>query len=468
MLDDDRFTSSARGRFRARYGPSGRGVPFSNKKLCLVSTEPAFLSELLYVLSLRADCYFVKYGTVAREGMYLGRCFFTTDEAAGELCKELKSHPRVMASLQDDDWFATFRSSGDANVWDDRPEHEEEVERVVAAAFGRSDEVALVRALRADHATTISLVAGVEPADPALEWPLVGHVVLSPVTLASATEPRGLAVGPLAVKPEFQRRGLGTRLMEAALRRARALGYAYVVVSDLPDFFARFGFRPAAELALHVADAAPHFRALELVPHALRRSGAVALHPAFSRPKRPSNEVRPSVAPALAEVTLRTLGPADEELLANLLELYVHDLSVLFPRVELGPNGRFGYPPLSTYLSGSGTRFAFSIHAGDQVAGFVLVQRGSPVADDPNTLDVAEFFVLRRFREHGVGRAAAALLWARLPGTWTIRAVTRNARAVTFWRGAVAAFTRGTGTEREHFDGSSTWVVFSFDSARQR
>ncbi len=170
----------------------------------------------------------------------------------------------------------------------------------------------------------------------------------------------------------------------------------------------------------------------------------------------------------LGELTLETLVPEDGELLGNLLELYIHDLSAIFTRVELDARGRFGYPSLPAYLSGRTDRFAFLIRCGGRVAGFSLAQRGSPVADDPNVLDVAEFFVLRRFREHGVGRAAAALLWDRLPGTWTIRARVDNARAVPFWRRAVAAYTRGTGTEREHCDGSSTWRVFSFDNARGR
>jgi predicted N-acetyltransferase YhbS len=460
VFDDPRFTRFARGRFRGRYGPLGRGASHSSKKLCLVATDPEFLSELLYGLSLRADCYYVKYGTVAREGMYLGRCFLATDEAAGKLCQELKGHPRVMVSLQDDTWFESFRSAHGANddssVWDDWTEHEPDVAALIASAFGGDDEVQLVRGLRAAQATTISLVAGVRPVAPEpAPWPLVGYVALSPVTLEGVAGARGLGLGPLAVTPEFQRRGFGARLVEAGLRRARSLGCEYVVVSGLPDFFARFGFRQAAEFALQSAEAEPDFQALELVADALAgKNGLVRRHPAFARTRTPA-----------AQVALEALKPADGELLANLLELYVHDLSAIFTRVELGPDGRFGYPALPTYLSGRTDRFAFLIRCDGHVAGFALAQRGSPVADDPNVLDIAEFFVLRRFRERGVGRAAAALLWDRLPGTWTIRAAVHNARTVPFWRGAVAAYTHGTGTEREHLVGSSKRVVFSFDSA---
>ena len=97
----------------------------SDKKVCLVATDPEFLADLLYGLSLRQDCFYVKYGMVARDGMYLGRCFLATDEAASLLCQELKGHPRLMVSLQDDAWFANFRdpavSSGSFGVCDELP-----------------------------------------------------------------------------------------------------------------------------------------------------------------------------------------------------------------------------------------------------------------------------------------------------------------------------------------------------------
>lgn len=163
--------------------------------------------------------------------------------------------------------------------------------------------------------------------------------------------------------------------------------------------------------------------------------------------------------------TLSAMSEADGPLLSNLLELYIHDLSAIFLDVQLGPDGRFGYPRLASYLSGSSDRFAFLIRCEQRIAGFALVTRGSPAATDPNVLDVAEYFVLRRFRGCGVGRAAARLLWDRMPGTWTVRAANVNPDAVAFWRRVVAGYTNDTATETERRDGKKNWVVFSFDSA---
>jgi predicted acetyltransferase len=123
----------------------------------------------------------------------------------------------------------------------------------------------------------------------------------------------------------------------------------------------------------------------------------------------------------LQRVVLNSATSADAELLSNLLELYIHDLSAAFPDVELGANGRFGYRPLALYWSQPESRFAFLIHCDARIAGFALVTLGSPATDDPNVFDVAEFFVLRRYRRAGVGRQAAELLWKGFPGRWIVR-----------------------------------------------
>jgi predicted acetyltransferase len=164
------------------------------------------------------------------------------------------------------------------------------------------------------------------------------------------------------------------------------------------------------------------------------------------------------------EVSLQAATRSDSLLLSNLLELYIHDLSDVFPDVELGPDGRFGYEYLPLYWSEPEHRFPFLIRYGGRVAGFVLAKRGSSVTGDPNVLDVAEFFVMRRYRRLHVGRSAAFLLWNRLRGRWTVRVSADNAGALAFWRCIVAEFTNGMATESTHVDGAKTWRVFSFEN----
>lgn len=155
---------------------------------------------------------------------------------------------------------------------------------------------------------------------------------------------------------------------------------------------------------------------------------------------------------------------ASAPLLSNLLELYLHDLSEIFP-VEVGPDGRFGYDWLSLYWSQPERRFAFLIRVGTRAAGFALVTRGSPATDDPEDLDVAEFFVLRGYRRSGVGRRAAFLLWDRLPGSWVVRVSEANRAGLPFWQSTVREYTKGGFVEDQRPGTPNAWRVLRFRSA---
>jgi predicted acetyltransferase len=168
----------------------------------------------------------------------------------------------------------------------------------------------------------------------------------------------------------------------------------------------------------------------------------------------------------------RTVGldvatAADSDRLSNLLELYIHDLSEVFPHVELGPDCRFGYPRLPLYWSEPDRRFAFFIQCDGRVAGFALVTRGSPASADPDVLDVAEFFVARKHRRAGVGRDAAFLLWNRFPGRWTVRVLEENRGALAFWSNVASEFADGTVSESTLPGEPDAWRVFSFESRRE-
>jgi len=159
-------------------------------------------------------------------------------------------------------------------------------------------------------------------------------------------------------------------------------------------------------------------------------------------------------------VILVPASERDQPLLSNLLELYVHDLSEVFP-VELREDGRFGYERLPLYWSEPERRFPFLINCAGRVVGFALVTAGSPVSDDPCAHDIAEFFVLRRYRRSGVGRRAAFLLWSTHDGRWTVRVAEQNVGALRFWANAIAEYTQGAFEESRH-SSSLEWRVFTF------
>ncbi|MGC2617931.1 MAG: GNAT family N-acetyltransferase [Acidobacteriaceae bacterium] len=147
-----------------------------------------------------------------------------------------------------------------------------------------------------------------------------------------------------------------------------------------------------------------------------------------------------------------------EPILANLLELYIHDFSEFVP-VELQADGRFGYPNLSSYWSDP-DRHPFLIRVDGQWAGFVLVAR----MQDKLLWDMAEFFILRGFRRRGTGRAVAHEVWRRYPGLWQVRVMEANAGAGLFWKRAVGEYLgRPASPDRTVIRGVP-WFVFSFQA----
>ncbi|MEY4578845.1 MAG: hypothetical protein RL701_3548, partial [Pseudomonadota bacterium] len=147
------------------------------------------------------------------------------------------------------------------------------------------------------------------------------------------------------------------------------------------------------------------------------------------------------------QVTLQLVTRERESPLANLLELYVHDMSEWFP-IQISEEGRFGYAWLPTYWSDPEKRFPYLIYSEEGLSGFVLVTIGSEGHADPNIIDVAEFFVLRRLRRSGVGRAAIQQLWDQRPGRWLVRVSEGNPAGQAFWSKVIRDYTADNFTEQ--------------------
>ena len=160
----------------------------------------------------------------------------------------------------------------------EHPGDEAAIRRVNDRAFGQPDESRIVDAVRTSGDTAISLVA-VEGTT------VVGHILFTPVSITShGPAPRALALGPMAVSPDLQRQGIGSRLVEAGLQECGRLGYQVVVVIGHPDFYPRFGFRPGSARGLRSAFDVPDdvFMVAELTPGVLTGvDGVVRYIPEF-------------------------------------------------------------------------------------------------------------------------------------------------------------------------------------------
>ena len=134
-------------------------------------------------------------------------------------------------------------------------------------------------------------------------------------------------------------------------------------------------------------------------------------------------------------------GPTDWERLAALFELYVYDFSALMG-IDVDAHGRFRAPPLDGYFTDARWH-AFLFRVDGNLAGFALVQRRSRLSGDESVTDMAEFFVLRKYRRSKIGQRAAARLFDRYPGKWEIRQKPANEAATAFWRRVISDYTAG-------------------------
>jgi len=119
------------------------------------------------------------------------------------------------------------------------PGDEPAISDVTTAAFAAvpySDgaEASIIAGLRADGDLAVSLVAteGTQ---------IVGHIAFSPVTVGQERE-GWYGLGPVAVCPERQRRGVGRLLIEAGIARLESLAAKGCVLVGDPAFYHRFGF----------------------------------------------------------------------------------------------------------------------------------------------------------------------------------------------------------------------------------
>ena len=157
-------------------------------------------------------------------------------------------------------------------------EDQQAIRHVNQQAFGSSDEANLVDALREGGFVEVSLVAETD-------GQVVGHILFSRVaiiTTSGAVDAQSLA--PMAVIPDCQRQGIGSKLVEAGLEACRERGHKIVVVLGHPEFYPRFGF--SAELARRLESpfgGGEAWMALELVPGAFEGvQGRVEFSPPFS------------------------------------------------------------------------------------------------------------------------------------------------------------------------------------------
>jgi putative acetyltransferase len=159
----------------------------------------------------------------------------------------------------------------------ERPEDYPAVRDVNLAAFETAEEADVVDAMREtpEYIPNLSLVAETDQG-------IVGHIMISEVTIEQENgELTALSLGPIAVLPEHQNKGIGSQLIEAGHQRAKEMGYPFITLIGHPWYYPRFGYVQARQHGLEtiwqVRDVV--FMVYELQPGALDNAAGKIRYP---------------------------------------------------------------------------------------------------------------------------------------------------------------------------------------------
>jgi predicted acetyltransferase len=125
---------------------------------------------------------------------------------------------------------------------------------------------------------------------------------------------------------------------------------------------------------------------------------------------------------------VREVEAGDSQLLGRLVDLYLHDFSEFDGR-DLQADGSYHYRWLKAYET-EGDRRAYLFFVESFPAGFALIRLTDPI-------ELADFFVVRKYRRSGIGTLAARDVIGRHPGHWAVNEVSNNSSATSFRRRSI-------------------------------
>lgn len=115
-------------------------------------------------------------------------------------------------------------------VREELPQDIDAIHSLNTRAFGRVQEADLVDKLRRNCSDLLSLVA-------VRQNEVVGHILFSPATVESEDRStRGMGLAPIAVQPQYQRRGIGSKLIRAGISKLKSKHRAFVIVLGHPTY----------------------------------------------------------------------------------------------------------------------------------------------------------------------------------------------------------------------------------------
>ena len=157
----------------------------------------------------------------------------------------------------------------------------------------------------------------------------------------------------------------------------------------------------------------------------------------------------------------------EQPVIKQLLELYTYEMTDLAD-FDINDNGYFGYVDLPKYWQDP-NRYPYIVKVNKKLAGFVLIQKGSPLENDPEIWDVAEFFIMRKFRKNNVGQFVAQKIWHEFNGRWQVRVWDNNTIAHAFWETVIGRFlNKPIQPKSTDYQGNTGLLIYKFNSSSEK
>jgi ribosomal-protein-alanine N-acetyltransferase len=151
----------------------------------------------------------------------------------------------------------------------------------------------------------------------------------------------------------------------------------------------------------------------------------------------------------------------------NMGRFYVYDMSEYLGKEEgweIPEDGLYECIDFKKYWEDKSS-FPFLVRYQNEIVGFVIIDKKG--SDSEIDFNMAQFFILRKFKNKGIGSYIAQECFKKFPGIWEVMVIPGNEGAYRFWRAAIKNYTQNNFTEYTrdipHFNNSRK-NIFKFDS----
>ncbi len=136
-------------------------------------------------------------------------------------------------------------------------------------------------------------------------------------------------------------------------------------------------------------------------------------------------------------MTVEVVAVLEEEkmILSHLIELYQYDFSE-YENTDVNALGLYGYSYLDYYWT-EPKRYAYFIKVNGKLAGLVMVCGHCYISKGNDTLFMAEFFVMKKYRKQGIGKMAAKIVLQLHVGKWELTVHPKNPVSIKFWNSVI-------------------------------